>query len=221
MDYSIKNKKIDLNKANVIGFGKNGNVYKYENMVIKIFPKGKIPDGLIDGKVCRNLSNISTYVILLPLDSVLFKNKKFSGYNLKPLNNNKTKNIAKMEKSDLITCIEYIEDDVLTLSNNGVLLDGILPENVIVSDKIYLSDPSKYSFVESNNGLYDFNSYQVHLLLSKLVLSGLKKCDITTTELKKLKEKLLEKKDNESSSEFFNNLIGDNNNIYSYVKKRR
>lgn len=221
MDYSIGNKKIDLNRANIIGFGKNGNVYKYKNMVLKIFPNGKVPDGLMDGNTCNSLSNISTYVILLPIDSVLFKNKSFSGYNLKPLNDNKNRNIAKMEKSNLITCIEYIEDDVLTLSNNGVLLDGILPENVIVSDKIYLSDPSKYSFVESNNGLYDFNSYQVHLLLSKLVLSSLKKCDITPKELRDLKKVLLSKKENQLSSEFFDDLIANEKNIYSYVKNNR
>lgn len=221
MEYSLENKKINLNKANIIGYGKTGNVYKYKNLALKIFPNGNIPYGLMDGETCHDLGNINTNSILLPKNIVYYKKKVFSGYSLKPLNDNKNRNIAKMDKDIFVGNVELLEEDILTLSNKGVLLDGILPENVIFSDRIYLTDPSKYSFVDKrfSSGLYDLNNYQMHLLLTKLVLSSLKKSDITTKDLKRMKAILLSKNDKELSSYFFDNLIGNEKNIYTYVKK--
>lgn len=190
MDYSLENKRINLDKASIIGYGKNGNVYKYKNLALKIFPNGEIPNGLMDSDTCHDLSNITTCSILLPKNLVFYKNKLFSGYSLKPVSCTRTRSIAKMDKKVFIDNIELLEDDVLLLSNNGVLLDGNLPENVIVSDKLYLTDPSKYSFVDKqfSSGLYDSNNYQIHLLFSKLVLTSLKKNVITPKELRNLKK---------------------------------
>ena len=223
MDYSLENKKINLDKANIIGYGKNGNVYKYKNLALKIFPNGNIPYGLMDVDTCHNLSNITTSSILLPKNLVFYKNKLFSGYSLKPISSARTRSIAKMDKKSFIDSVELLEEDVLLLSNKGVLLDGILPENVIISDKLYLTDPSKYSFVnkEFARGLYDLNTYQIHLLLTKLVLTSLKKNDITPKELRNLKNILLSKDENQLSSVFFNELIGEEKNIYNCVKKMR
>lgn len=223
MDYSLENRRINLEKANIIGYGKNGNVYKYKNLALKIFPNGEVPSGLMDGDTCHGLSNISTSSIMLPKNIIFYKNKLFSGYSLKPLSGNLTRSIAKMEKSIFINNVELLEDDVLTLSKKGVLLDGIVPENVIISDRLYLTDPSKYSFVdkEFSSGLYDLNIYQIHLLLTKLVLTSLKKNDITPKKLRSLKTILLSKDENQLSSKFFDELIGEEKNIYNYVKKMR
>lgn len=223
MDYSLENKRINLDKASIIGYGKNGNVYKYKNLALKIFPNGVVPNGLIDGDTCHDLSNITTNSILLPKNLVFYKNKLFSGYSLKPISCARNRSIAKMDKKSFIDNVELIEDDVLLLSNKGVLLDGILPENVIISDRLYLTDPSKYTFLDKDlcSGLYDLNNYQIHLLLSKLVLSSLKKNDITPKELKKLKGILLSKDQRQLSSEFFDELIGEEKNIYNCVKKMR
>lgn len=223
MDYSLENKRINLDKASIIGYGKNGNVYKYKNLALKIFPNGKVPNGLIDRDTCHNLCNITTNSILLPKNLVFYKNKLFSGFSIKPITCARNRSVAKMDKKIFINNIELLEDDVLLLSNKGVLLDGVIPENVIVSDKLYLIDPTKYAFLDKDlcNGLYDLNNYQIHLLLSKLVLSSLKKNDITPKELKRLKGILLSKDERELSSKFFDELIGQEKNIYNYVKKMR
>ena len=224
MKYSLDNKVINLSKASIIGYGKNGNVYRYKNNAIKIFPNGKVPSGLIDSNTCKELCNITTTSILLPRGIVYYNENIFSGYSLRPsINKNSISNIAKMDKDIFVCNVELLEDDILTLSNKGVLLDGILPENVIVSDKLYLTDPSRYSFLgkEYCDGLYDMNSYQMHLLLTKLVLSSLKKSDVSPRELREFKRLLLSKNDKELSSSFFDNLIGDEKNIHSYVKKMR
>lgn len=223
MNYSLENKRIKLNKVNIIGSGVNGNVYRYKNLAIKIFTNGEITEGLIDSKTCRDLCNISTDSILLPKNLVFYKEKIFSGYTLQLVNTIRTHSIVKWDKKCFIDSIESLEEDVLRLSNKGVLLDGILPENVIISDRLYLIDPSKYSFVDKQycHGLYDLNNYQIHLLLSKLVLISLKKNDITSAKLQKLKKVLLSKESDRLSSKFFDELIGKEKNIYSYVKKMK
>ena len=98
MDYSLEKRSINLDKANIIGYGKNGNVYKYKNVALKIFPNGEIPQGLMDSNTCHDLCNITTCSILLPKNIIFYKNKLFSGYSLKAINSSKTRSIAKMDK---------------------------------------------------------------------------------------------------------------------------
>ena len=221
MPYRIGSKEITFDNRNLVGYGKNGNVYKYRKDAIKVFPNGDVPSTLLDVDTCSKLCDISTNCILLP-KNIVYYNNNFSGYTLKLVKRGNNKSIINMDKDDLVSNVKGIERDVELLSKKGVLLDGILPENVIISDKIYITDPSKYIIIDSDkNSLSSFNSYQIHLLLSNLVLSSLKKTDIKPNELRKLKRLLLSKKENLKSSDFFNYLIDKDNNIKEYVKKTR
>lgn len=221
MKYKLEKKEIDINNSNLIGYGKNGNVYKYKGNAIKVFPKGVVPEELLDSVTCSKLCDISTECILLPR-KIVYYNSNFSGYSLKLVKKNKTFNISRIEKNNFIEYIKYLEDDIRLLSNKGLLLDGITPDNVIISDKIYITDPSRYVFLgnKNNYALEKLNNFQLHLLLSKLIVSSLKKSDLTSSELKKFRELLLSKEDEIKSSVFFDKLVGNNKDIKTYVKNR-
>lgn len=222
MKYRFGNKNIDINNRNLIGYGTNGNVYRIRKDAIKIFPKGNVPNDLIDLETCRRLCDISTNSILLP-KKIVYYNDNFSGYSLKLIKKTHNKSILNMNNVELIDSIKLLEEDITLLSKKGVLLDGITPSNVIISDKLYLTDPSKYSFIDNEfcDGLYTLNSYQLHLLISKIILSSLKKNDISSSELKSFKNYLLNKDIDILSSEFFSDILSNENNIKTYVKNRK
>lgn len=224
MGYKLENKDIRINNFNLIGYGVKGNVYKYRKEAIKIFPNGNVPDGVIDKESCEVLKKISTQAILLPRKTATY-NQQFAGYSLKLVHKNPTHgNIVTMRKDDLIDSISVLENDISTLSNNRVLLDGITPNNVLISDQIYITDPSRYTLVYddrlNSSRLLTFNQFQLYLLLCEMITSGLKKCGVNGAELKKIRRVLNEKDDDVLPSEYFDSLLDSHSTFKSYVKKR-
>lgn len=224
MGYKLENKDIPINHFNLIGYGKNGNVYKYRKEAIKIFPNGEVPDGMLDEKSCDLLKKISTRAILLPRKTAHY-NDQFAGYSLKLVQKGNTSgNLTTMTKDFFLTSVSVLENDVELLSKNGVLLDGITPNNVLVSDQIYITDPSRYSFVLDCHvhpqKLLDLNQYQLYLLLCKMITSNLKKSGLSTSQLKMVRQILKEKDEDCSCSEFFDHLLEEDNSIKSFVIKR-
>ena len=224
MGYKLENKDIRINNVNLIGYGDKGNVYKYRKEAIKIFPNGVVPDGVIDEEACEVLKKISTQAILLPRKTARY-NQQFAGYSLKLVRKSSANgNIVTMRKSNLIDSISILEDDIYTLSNNRVLLDGITPNNVLVSNHIYITDPSRYIVVEdkrlNSSKLLDFNQFQLYLLLCEMVTSGLKKCGVGSAELKRVRRILDKKDDDVLPSEYFDDLLKTSTSFKSYVRKR-
>ena len=224
MGYKLENKNIRINKFNLIGYGKCGNVYKYRKEVIKIFPNGEIPEGVMDEESCNMLKKISTQAILLPRKTARY-NDRFSGYSLKLVHKSSaTGNVITMDKKSFLDSVFTLEEDVDVLSSNGVLLDGITPSNVLITDQIYIIDPSRYSFVLNQrvhpDKLRDFNRYQVYLLLCEMITSGLKKNGISSSELRKIRSLLKDKDEDVSCYDFFDCLLEKNHTFKSFVKKR-
>lgn len=223
MGYKLENKDIRINNVNLIGYGTKGNVYKYRREAIKIFPNGDIPDGVIDKDSCEVLKKISTQAILLPRKTATY-NHQFAGYSLKLVQKNTHGNIVTMRKGDLIDSVSTLENDISILSNNRVLLDGITPNNVLISDQIYITDPSRYTLVYDDRlnsaRLLTFNQFQLYLLLCEMITSGLKKCGVPNSELKKMRHVLDQKDDDVLPSEYFDSLLDTHSTFKSYVKKR-
>lgn len=222
MEYKLEKNVIDIRNNNLIGYGKKGNVYKFKRNALKIFPKGNIPNDVIDLNTCSRLCDISTDCILLPRKIVYYKNNTYSGYALKLINKSiRKKNISSVDTDDFINNIKQIEEDSILLSKKGILLDGIVPNNVIISDKIYITDPSNYSFIgkEYVDGLIELNSYQLHLLFTKMIILSLKRTDVTSVQLKEMKNTLLSKDTKLPISIFFSELLNGERNIKTYVKR--
>ena len=221
MGYRLDNKdvKITGKRLTKIGNGTTGNVYRYKNMALKIFNPDQEPP--IDVETASYLAKISTSRVLLP-KNLLFHNHHLRGYTYKLVNkkgNGKT--ILTLPKDELIGNVAIIERDVERLSRKQVLLNGISPENSIFNGSLYLVDPSKYSILEifSTEELERLNKYQLHLLLSALITSDLRKIN-TDNELENQIKELLDIRDiNENSSDFFADILSGNENIKQLMKK--
>lgn len=222
MEYRLDNKKVRISNFNLIGYGRNGNVYKCRKDAIKVFSNKNLSDEIIDEETCKRLRDISTECILLP-KKILYYNDKFSGYSLKYLNNKSSINkIYNEDKEILIGNITSLENDIKLLSKRGVLLSGLTMNNTLVDDKIYITDPSSYAFLDDYNGkgLEKINDYQLYLLINSLVLMSIKRSDVENkSNLKELRYLLQSKSNSMSTSGFYDKLLKNNSSVRSFVKK--
>lgn len=221
MNYKLERKDITLNgKQKIIGHGYTGNVYQYGNYALKIFDK---VDDVLDGETARYLSTIRTSRILLPKKLIYYKDK-FKGYSMKLISNKpNSKSIINLPKDKLLEDIELLEDDVTTLSSKRVLLNGMNLNNIIFNGNLYITDPSRYSLLELSDldkifNLDDLNQFQLYLLLNNIIIQELNKIQ-KQSGVSELKELLDEKDSNISYSEYLSEIIGQNNNIKTLVKK--
>lgn len=223
MGYRLDDREVEISSRRMkrIAYGVTGDVYKYQNKALKIFKKNKpIP---MDLETAQYLTNINTSRILLPRN-ILFHNDAFSGYTYKLVKKGSIKGIINLEKDELIENISIIENEIELLSHKRVLLNGIDPSNTIYNGKLYLSDPSKYTILNTSsirelNTLNTLNKYQFYLLLSTLFISGIKDCNYSQDTCRRFKE-LLELKDSEeNSSKYLYELLGSNESIKQMVKR--
>ena len=224
MGYKLDGKNIEFptKHMNIVGKGVNGNVYNYRGMALKLFIDDKNP--AIDVETAEYLKNIDTERVLLP-QNLLFYNNTFKGYTYKLVNKRGSgKRMIMLSKDEFIQNIEVLENDVELLSKEHVLLNGMDIDNVLFNGKLYVIDPTKYSILEEDelrfSGLEDINKFQLHLLLVNLITSELKKNNFSSNLVKKVENILLKSKDSyEDSSDFFDDIIGNNNTIKEFVKK--
>ena len=221
MGYRLDNKDVDISGKRLlkIANGSSGDVYRYRNNALKIFKQGK--ETPIDLETAEYLTGISTNRILLP-KSLLFYNNTFRGYTYKLVpKKGSSRKIINLPKDELIGNISIIERDVEVLSNKQVLLNGIEPANTIFNGSLYLADPSKYTILDiySTRELEELNKYQLHLLLTTLMVQELRKSNIDSATERQFKELLEIRDSDDNSSDFLSDIVEGNDSIKQFVKK--
>lgn len=220
MGYRLDNKKIELNKKNLVKImsDSTGDIYRYKNVALKIFNEDK--DNPMDFETADYLTNISTSRILLP-NKLLFYNNTFKGYQFKLVNNKSNKQLIRLPKNELIGNIALIENDIRNLSNKSILLDGLNLNNCVFNGDLYFINPVDYKKLDllSSSELEIVNRYQFHLLLTSLIVSEMRKNNIGSKLESEIRE-LFNIKDNiEATSSFLANILLDNNTIKQFIKK--
>lgn len=229
MGYKLGNRNIDIPGKDVrkIASGKRGDIYKYRNVVLKVFPKNYDQNDVLDEDAAKYLTGISTDRILLPRKILYYHEpqcdiNEFRGYSLRSLDKKGAKKRIINENSiDVVNNIKALENDVILLSRKGVLLNGITPSNTIYNGDIFLTDPSRYSVLAEidYDSLENLNRYQLHLLLSELIVTDAKKEGFSTSTVVKIRNLFNIKDDLNKSSDFFGDILEDNTNLKQFIKK--
>lgn len=131
------------------------------------------------------------------------------------------KKIINCPTDELIRNVEIIEEDIKTLSDKKVLLNGINPENTTFNGKLYLTDPSKYRILDigSTEELEKLNNYQFYILLTNLIIKELNKSHISASTIQRMKELLSLKDDSIYYSDYLGEILEDNSSIKTLIKK--
>ncbi len=223
MRYQLENKNIQLSRRMIVhmpnyGLGKT---YKLGRTVIKVFSPKTEKDHFFDNETAQQLKEIPTSRILLP-KKLLYVQGEFCGYSLNLVNKyGPNRKMIMQPSNNLIHNIKLLEEDIDQLSSHHVLLDGVSPKNSIYNGSLYLTDPRKFSLldVEDIDYLNQLNQFQLHLLLSELIVSDMKRGDFSNAEVMQIRELLKIKDDQEKSSDFFSDLLEGKENIKQFVKR--
>ena len=222
MGYRLENKSVDLGGLRQLTYvpsKKAGDVYRFKNDAIRVFKDG---EDVIDEETARYLTTISTDRVLLPR-KLLFYNNAFKGYTMKLVSQKgANKKFITTPKRDAIDAITVVEDDIDILSQKKVLLSNTGIGHTLYNGELYLVDPSKYRILDlgdSDESLRRLNQYHLHLLVTELIATELRKNNFTQASINHLKE-IIELKDlDQSTSDYLSDLIGSQKDIKQLVKK--
>ena len=221
MGYRLENKPVDLSGIKSLSYvpaTKAGDVYRYRNYALRIFKDG---EKTIEREVARYLTSISTDRILLP-KKLLFYNNTFKGYTMKLVSQRgSSKKIVTTPKEEFLDSVECLETDIETLSQRKVLLNGISPGYTWYNGDLYLVDPSRFTVLDvgDSDDLEKINKYQLQLLLTELITSELNKLNYPSSTIRRVKEIMGLRDNDQNPSDYLYEIIGDQKDIKQFVKK--
>lgn len=219
MSYNQSTIDITREKLKRIATGSSGDVYRYKNLAVKIFRDNQNPP--IDLETAEYLTTIHTDRILLP-KAIAFYNMIYSGYAYKLVQKKATRErLITLPREELVGNVKFLEKDTRTLSRRKVLLTGIEPSNCIFNGDLYIADPREYSIMKnaSPKELEALNKYQIHMLLTSLITSEIKKQNLDPG-FERYIRKLLESKElKEDTSEFLRTFLRPEESIKQLSKR--
>lgn len=219
MAYTLlkKNNYISHKKLYFLSKSDTGTVYRYNNMAIRIFPENI--EGIFSEEDGKYFTNLDTHRILLPND-ILYKNKRMVGFTTNLLRGNKGNRLTNCDKDDFLYNLALLEEDVDLLSKHKVLMSGIGSEKSLYNGDLYITDPSKFSRISMDEDtILKLNLYQLHLLISRLLMNDFKKNNKSGSDLRGVEELLKLRDTSEYPSEFFNKILDDKDKVKTLVRK--
>lgn len=217
MGYKLNSKNLSVNNKPFLN--EKENIYGYNGMALKVYPKGRLPEGALSERVAKHLTTIATNRIILPR-SILYFNDKYAGFCFNiPSRNSLSGRIITSDSKDLINNIVVLERDLEALTAKRVLLSNLDPEQTLYNGEIYLLDPCGYRiFEEDYFSLETTNRQQLHLLLTEVIVNELKRDQFSKAIVADVLSSFREKDDEMPSSLFFKEKLGENS-IKKYIKK--
>lgn len=183
----------NMKKDKKIGEGQEVDAYVVGDQVVKFY-KPYCKKTRLSLNAIERLKKISTSRILLPTASMLDKKRNLRGYKM-----DYVENLG--EDSFLLLPSEKRKEDVLNLSDNGVILEDLHQLNTVYNNGIYFIDPGSYKFVKDDTltendkiQCYGINIDRINeFLISSLShFSLVKHTNMTNSYLKSEKDNMID-----------------------------
>lgn len=155
-----------LSKDNIIGEGKEVNVYNYNDKVIKIFHKErKSQIERISDEGLKKLSSLNLKYFNRPID-IIYDGNNIVGYTEQKL-------IEEELNLDNID-FEGIKNDVITLSNSGFTIQDLYYNSIFSNNDLYFTDLTSYKYINTNepflkNFILKNNIKEINIFLIGLI----------------------------------------------------
>ena len=142
------------------------------------------------------------------------------GFTTPLIKNGKNSRIIDSDKNTFLYNLGMLEDDVDLLSRSKILLSGLVQDKSLYNGELYLLDPSKYGRINvDEDTLLKLNLFQLHLLLSRLVVNDLKKDLKYGEDIRGVEALLKLREEDEYPSSFFNKILGEKDKVKELIKK--
>lgn len=155
-----------LTDTNIIGSGKEVNVYNYNDKVIKIFhDERKSQIERISDAGLLKLSTLDLTYFNKPID-IIYKDDKIIGYTERKL----------MEEEINLDNIDFdgIKNDVIKLSENGFTIQDLYYNSIFNNDNLYFTDLTSYKYIDTKetflkNFILKNNIKEINIFLIGLI----------------------------------------------------
>lgn len=170
MIYYLGDQKIFLSKLihKKLSSGKEGVVYHYKNMAIKINKKSRIRNIDIDHMTTLNCDRI-----LLPRKKLITIMGHIKGYSTSYIQNNDLYKLFHLDTISLIEELYQLREELIGLSKHSIIISDWLLRNTMYDGKIRIVDPGRYAYdnnasnltevIEDNINIY--NNYVINSLV--------------------------------------------------------
>ena len=193
--------------------GTEGVLYLVGDKVIKLYKDTPLISKLSVQEIER-LRKIKTQRFVLPKEVVLTDEKKLAGYTTTFIDKSPFGEIFNLKGKDFKREIKILLEDIKELSNNGVEIDDMHLDNILLSEnKIYFVDPGSFIIGDfDEKETYKINRFR----LSNFIVNDLMAARIPKKYRKKLDkifssydslESFLENMDDEETVKNFSNRI--------------
>lgn len=190
----------NMKKDKKIGEGQEVDAYVVGNQVVKFY-KPYCKKTRLTSKDVERLRKVSTKRILLPTASMLDKKGNLRGYKMDYIENLGEESFLLLPKEKRKEELKELKDDVLNLSDNGIILEDLHQLNTVYNNGIYFIDPGSYKFVKDDTPTendkiqcYGINIDRINeFLISNLShFSLVKHTNITNSYLKSGKDNMMD-----------------------------
>ena len=171
-----------FNNQNKLGSGVEGNVYKVDNNIYKLFHSTK--DSKLTEELCVYLTSIKTKQIRMP-ESILYNNQnEFCGYTTFYLNKGNGLHFGKMTTKEFFDNLNVLYKDINLLSQKHIKLEDI---NLFITTdcKIYVIDVGDYKYLPEESVLKVQKTNEI--LLNDSLIDLFQNCFTNTVIEKKAK----------------------------------
>lgn len=155
-----------LKDDNILGTGKEVNVYNYNDKVIKIFHKERQSqlERLSDLGLIK-LSSLDLTYFNKPID-IIYDNEDIIGYTEKKL----TEEELNLDEIDF----DGIKNDIITLSENGFTIQDLYYNYIFSNNNLYFIDLTSYKYIDTKepflkNFILKNNIKEVNIFLIGLI----------------------------------------------------
>ncbi len=177
MVFFIGDEKINISKIELmhryINEGSEGTLYQIGKEAVKIYNKEYYGKRLNEDEA-KKLSKIDTKRVLLPKRLVYNENKKFIGYTSDFKMEYYKDALGRLTMEKFLEELNHIRYDFKILSENGIIVEDLHQNNVIMSDGIYICDPGMYKIDNKENyeKIYRNNIAELNFLFTVILLES-------------------------------------------------
>lgn len=173
---SDKNVYVDENKLISSGYTRTGNVYLLnDEEVIKLYHCVNTCYNDYYRKRLDILSKLCVANFIMPLETVYDKEGNIIGHTMKYIKGKEGDAILKLSSKLLIEELEKLCEEVSILSQNNIVLDDLVPCNVIVNKSgIFFIDTDDYIIrnrLDYNKNMVDSN-FNINIFLKDIFARG-------------------------------------------------
>lgn len=168
-----------------VGEGFEARIYGYGDEVLKLYKK-KCKKDRLDEDTASKLSKLSTSRILLPQRMIYdAKDESFVGYTLRRIQKKRKSDILNRSMRHFIDELDYLNEDLLYLANNGVEVEDFHLGNCLYDGRIFIGDPGDFVIKEESieggiyrNNLYTLNRFVKDEIFGMIRLNAFERCEV-------------------------------------------